>query len=453
MKDDRIELLRSGNIRKAVNKMATPAIIGLLVIAIYSMVDTMFVAWIGTNATGATQVVLPIMMLGSAIGLSFGIGGGSYISRLLGKGDYEEAEKVSSTAIFSSIAASILFTIMVFVFFEDVLSFFGADASVMSLAKDYGVYIVIGSVPLAINMSLNNILRAEGSSKLSMIAMVVGAVLNIFLDPLFIFGFGWGVQGAALGTLLSQTVTTIILVSIYVRSKTVVKIRLKSFRFSKKIYSEIFKVGTPTFVRQILFAISIGMLNTAAILHGGADMLAAIGIISRVMMVPTNVLFGMGQGFQPVAGYNIGANNKERLMEAFKYTAIASTVIAAITSLFFITFGEAIFSMFRATEAVSEFGVRGLKLYSLGVILLGVSNTITVFYQALGKGTEALIMSAARQGLVFIPLIIILPKFMGVDGVLSAQMYSDVITFVISIVLVIPFIKSDRINLTLAKAS
>lgn len=453
MKDNRIELLKNGNIKTAINKMAAPAIIGLMVMAIYNIVDTMFVAWIGTEATGSTQVVMPIMMLASSIGLSFGIGGGSYLSRLLGQEKFNEAEEVASTSFFSAIVMGLLFTIVTFIFFEDILRFFGANDSILDLAMSYAVYIVGGSVALVINMTLNNLLRAEGSSKLSMIAMVIGAGLNIILDPILIFGFGWGVAGAAIGTIASQIVTMIILLSAYLHGKSVVKIKLKSFVFDTKVFMEIFKVGFPTFVKQVLFSVSMGMLNTASVVYGGTDLLAALGIISRVTMLPTYIIFGLGQGFQPVAGYNIGANNKERLMSAFKYTLISSTILALITSILLVLLGEPIFNLFRATDEVVTYGIKGLNYYAIGLIFLGISNTVAVFFQSLGKGIEALIMSAARQGLVFIPLIIILPQYFGETGVVMTQMVADIATVIMAFTLVVPFIKSERLNFHLAKAA
>lgn len=249
MEDKRIRLLRDESISKAINKMSIPAIIGLLVMGIYNFVDTMFVAWLGTAATGATQVVMPIMMLVSSFGLAFGMGGGSYISRLLGSNEKEKANQVGTVSLYSSISVGLIFTIVALVFIEPLLSFFGgASGSVMTLSKSYGIYILLGSVLTMGNMTMNNLLRAEGSAKLSMIGMFVGSVLNIALDPIFIFTFDLGIKGgAAIATTLSQGVTFIILITRYLSHHTVIRIKPKYFMPSKDIFYEMFKVGVPTF--------------------------------------------------------------------------------------------------------------------------------------------------------------------------------------------------------------
>jgi putative MATE family efflux protein len=450
MNDKRIDLLKNAPVKKAINKMAMPAIIGLLVMAIYNVVDTMFVAWIGTKATGATQVVLPIMLLASAIGLAFGIGGGSYLSRLLGKGDMKKAEQVASTSFYTGLLAGLIFTVLCLSFFEGILTFFGANKDIMSLTKSYGLYIVLGSIVLVLNMVLNNLLRSEGSAKLSMFGMAAGAILNIVLDPLFIFVFDWGIAGAAIATTLSQCVTFVILISHYIKRKTVIHLTIKSIQLKWEIYKEILVVGTPTFFKQLLFSLSIALLNQSSITYGGADLLAATGVITRVTMLPTNIVFGLGQGFQPVAGYNIGAGDKKRVMDSLKYTIIISTIVMAITALCMSLFGKQIFYAFKTSSQVASFGIKGLRYYSLGLVLLGFTNTVTVFYQSLGKGRESLFMSVSRQGIFFIPAIIMLPKLLGINGVLMAQLVADILAMILSLIFIIPFIKKDKLALEFA---
>ncbi len=446
MNDSRIELLKNAPVQKSVNKLAAPAIVGMIVMSIYNIVDTMFVAWLGTAATGATQVVLPIVMLASAVGLTFGIGGGSYLSRVLGRNDMKHADEIASVTFFTGLFFGILFTFLNIVFMEQILSFFGANSEVMHMSKSYGLYIFIGSTPLIINMVLNNLLRSEGSSKLSMIGMASGALLNIILDPIFIFVFDWGIAGAAIATTLSQCVTTTILLSAYFRKKTLIHIKLSDFKLDKLIYREMFKVGLPTFFKQLLFSVSIGMLNQASVTYGGADLLAAAGIVSRTTMLPANVIFGLGQGFQPVAGYNLGAGKKNRVMDSFKYTIVFSTIIAAVTSILFIALSKEIFHAFKAQESVIYYGVKGLLYYSLGMLTLGFTNTVTVFYQAIGKGRESMFMSITRQGIFFIPAIILLPRLIGPSGVLMAQMVADAITAIAAFCMIVPFTQKDKID-------
>ena len=453
LEDKRIYLMKSAPVKKAVNSLAAPAVLGLFVMAIYNFVDTMFVSWIAMEATAATQVIMPIMMIASSIGLAFGIGGGSYISRLLGKGNIPEAERTVATALFSGALAGLIFMTAGIIFLEPILTVFGADASIMELTKEYGFIIFLGIMPSVLNMVLNNLLRAEGSSKLSMIGMATGALLNIILDPIMIFVFDWGIAGAAIATSLSQCVTSVILISNYLRKKTVLKIKIKRLCLKWKMYKEILSVGLPTFLRQVLMSISIGMLNTAAVTYGAAPLLAAVGIVTKVTMLPMYVVFGLGQGFQPVAGYNLGAGERERVMGSFKYTAIISTAFMFATCVVLITFSRQIFYIFKASESVVYYGVRGMRFYSLSLLTLGFSNTVSVLYQALGRAKEALFMSISRQGLFFLPAIAVMPLLMGTDGVFFAQLAADILTFAATLILIIPFIRKKKIDELILKAN
>ena len=448
MNDKRINLMKNEKVSKAINKMATPAIIGMLVMAIYNVVDSIFVSWISEEGyeVAATQVVLPIMLIASSIGLALGMGGGSYISRLLGKNDKLEANKVATVSFFSGIVLGLLITTINIILLEPTLKLFGADINTLELAKDYGQYIIFGYAFTILNMILNNLLRSEGSAKYSMIGMTLGAVLNILLDPIFIFVFGWGIAGAAIATTLSQIISTIILVSFYIKKKTLIKITPKDFKPSIQIYTEILKVGIPTFFRQMLVSVSIGILNNAAS-DISTDLVTAISIMIRVTMIPMYITFGFGQGFQPVAGYNFGAGNKKRVIDSFKYTVFVSIIITSISCLIFLLFGNVVFDIYKSSESVTAYGLVGLKYYAIALLFLGISNTIAVFYQALGRGVEALILSIARQGIFFIPLILILPGVLGVNGVLASQGIADLLTVILSISLIAPFILRNKLDI------
>lgn len=446
MDDKRISILRDQSVNKAINKLAAPAIIGMLVMAIYNFVDTVFVSWIDTSAPSATQVVLPVMLIASAVGLSLGIGGASYISRLLGMKDKTKAEKVFMTVLTLGLILGIITTILNYIFMEDIFGFFGANAQIMNMTIDYGKYILLGYSFMILNMILNNSLRAEGSAKLSMIGMGFGALLNIILDPIFIFVFGWGISGAAIATTLSNAVSFVILFSFYLRKKSVLKFNPKYISTDKDIYIEIFKVGAPTFVKQLLFSYSMKLLNTTAIELGGEDFLSTIGIVIRTITIPSYIVFGFGQGFQPVAGYNYGANEPKRVMDAFKYTLKVTTIIMIVTAFIFSVFGSVILKIFQTTDTIDYYGVLALRYNSIGLLFLGITNTVTVFFQALGKGIKAMLMSISRQGLFFIPIILIIPKFLGVEGVILSQTFSDSLAFVLALALVIPYLRTEGIK-------
>ncbi len=447
MEDKRIITLRDEKVNKAINKMAAPAIVGMLVMAIYNFVDTIFVSWTNPIATSATQVVLPVMLIASAIGLSFGVGGASYISRLLGQGKKELAEKVVMSALLAGVILGILATIFNYFFMEDIFRFFGANAEIMQLTMDYGKYILLGYTFMIMSMILNNTLRSEGSAKYSMIGMVIGAILNIILDPIFIFTFKLGISGAAIATTVSNAVSFMILLSMYLRKKTVLRFRLKNVNFNWSIYKEILKVGLPTFFKQLLFSFSMKLLNTAAVEYGdGNDLLATIGIVVRIITIPSYIVFGIGQGFQPVAGYNYGANQPKRVLDSFKYTVKLTTTVMLVTALILNVFGFLILKLFQTTETMEAYAILALRYQSIGLAFLGVTNTVTIFFQSLGKGFKALLMSISRQGLFFIPMILIIPGVMGIDGVMLSQSFADILAVVLALILVIPYLRERNLK-------
>lgn len=447
MDDNRINLMKNEKVSKAINKMAAPAIIGMLVMAIYNLVDSIFVAHIGGNEIAATQVVLPLMLIASSVGLAFGIGGGSYVSRLLGANKKNEASIASTVSFFTALCVGVALSIFNYIFMDEVLLLFGADESILELAKQYGNFIVFGYAFTVLNMVLNNILRSEGSGNYSMIGMATGAILNIILDPIFIFVFDWGIAGAAIATTVSQIVSFIVLFSNFFYKRSLVRIKPKYFLPTIEIYKQILVVGLPTFLKQMLISVSIGLLNTAAMTYGGADLLASVGIVTRVIMIPNYIIFGFGQGFQPLAGYNFGAKNKDRVLAGFRYSLLVTSIITTVFCIVFFLFDDIIFRVYDASPEILDFGKPALHYYSIGMLFLGVTNTITVFYQALGRGLEALIMSISRQGILYIIAIIILPKMFGAEGVLLTQTVSDVASVILAISMVTPFIKSNKIEL------
>lgn len=444
MNDKRIALLKDAPVRKAVNSMALPSIVGLLVMAIYNIVDTMFVAWLGTESTAATQVVLPIIMLVSAIGLSIGMGGGGYISRLLGAQNKKIANEVGTVSIFLAIILGIISTLLLTTFLEPVLIFFGATEIILLKSKEYGFYIALGAVFSISNMTLNNLLRGDGSAKLSMVAMASGTILNIILDPIFIFTLGLGIKGAAIATTLSQGVTFTILLSQYIRKKSIVEIGVKYLRPTKPMFNEIMKIGIPTFLRQLLFSISIGFLNQAATSQGGGDLLAATGLVFKVGMLPMYIIFGLAQGFQPVVGYNYGAKNKERVIASLKYTLLAGFIISLISAILLNLFNTSILSIFKPVQSVLSLGKTGLFYLSISLIVMSINNSISVFFQSIGRGKESIILATSRQGFLFIPLCFILPPIFGPLGVFLIMPTADLLTLLLSAILSMFYFKRHK---------
>jgi len=438
MNDERLYLLEKAPVSKGVVRMAIPSIIGMLVMAIYNIVDTMFVAWLGTEATGATQVVFPLVMIFGAVGLSYGIGGGSYVSRLLGEKRKEDAYKVLSTCFFLALGSGLLLTGLGLAFLEPILKMFGATETIMPLAKEYAFFIVLGGGAQVLNMTFNNMLRSEGSAKNSMIGMAAGAILNIILDPIFIFGLGLGIKGAAIATSLSQLVTTLILLYQYLAKKSILTLSIRYFSLSKELLTEVFKMGAPSFSRQVLTSVAMALMNSSAAFYGGDVGLAAVGIVSRTMMIVMYIIFGLSQGFQPVAGYNFGAKSYGRLKQALGFTAMLSMSITIAFGMVFLVFDDQILSIFKPTVEVMVIAKEFLVYFVASMVMMSFTNVLGTYYQAVGRGTPALILSVARQGIFFIPLILTLPNILGLQGVFLAQLVADGLTLLLSLAFFVP---------------
>ena len=436
MEDIRIYLMKDAPIPKAINSMAAPAIIGLMVKSFYTIVDAMFVSWLGTASTAATQVVFLICQLIVAFGFAFGIGGGGYVSRLLGANQKAKADQAATVSLFMSFLTGIILTALLLVFLDPILRFYGASGEVLVESHKYGYYIILGTVFWVTNITMNNLMRAEGSAGYSMIAMAAGAILNILLDPLFIFTFNLGIRGAAMATTLSQGVTTVILLSHYIKRKTIIQIHFKAFKPTSLMMREIFKIGVPSFIKQALFSVSSGILNQAAYNYGGGDLLAAVGLVFRLSIIPFNMVFGLGQGVQPVLGYNYGANNINRVYKALHYTLFIGTTITVLCGSLTILFREQLLSIFKPGSLVLDFGSQGLFYMGISLIFMSFNNTISVFFQSIGKGTQSIILIMSRKVLLFIPLCYVLPLLLNDKGVLLVLPMSELITMFLSLVMI-----------------
>ena len=420
--------------------LSIPSIIAMLTNAIYNLVDTFFIGRIGTSAVGAVAVAFPIFNLIGAVGLTYGVGAASYVSRLLGAGEKEQADKAASTALFTSLATGIAFALLGLMYLDPLLTAFGATETIMEYAREYTMIIIMGSIFTMMNMTMNNLVRAEGNAQRFMVAMVSGALLNVALDPIFIFGFGMGIKGAAVATVISQSVSTVIILEYFVRKKSFTNLSIRLFRFSLHIYSEIFKIGLPTFLRQFLSSFSVALLNNAAGAFGD-HAVAAIGITMRVLMLGMMVLFGYGQAFQPVAGYNYGAKKFSRVFEALKFSILVTTVFATFFAIIGMVIPGSIVSIFSNDPEVIDVGSRALRAVSIFFPSFGFVITFTVLFQALGKGFAAGLLSMSKQGLFLIPAIIVLPRLFELNGVIYAQTIADFFTLFVAAILAMMIVK------------
>lgn len=435
VKIDRAKMLGEEKISKVLIKLSVPAIIAMLINAIYNIVDTMFVGMLGeTSAIGAVSVVFPLFMLIGAVGQTFGVGGGAYISRLLGEKNKEQAERTAATAFFSSLLCGIVFTVFGLMFIEPLLKAFGATNTILPYAKGYSSILVLGSIFTMLNMTMNNMIRSEGNAKYSMYAISLGAVINIILDPVFMFTMDMGIKGAALATVLAQVISFIFLMRYYVRGKSYVKLLRKNCIFSRIIYSEIMKAGLPSLARQAFSSIALGLINLAAKPYGDSAV-AAMGVSLRILSIGYFIVFGFTQGFQPIAGYNYGAKKYKRLFESIKISVIWSTVFTVSVSIILMIFAEPAITMFSKDSEVIRIGARTLRASCLLFPVFGFMNVFVSLFQALGKGGEAFMLAIARQGIFLIPTVLILPKFLQLDGVIFSQPIADFLTLIVTLIL------------------
>ena len=433
-------------IKKLIITLAIPTIISMLVTAIYNLADTFFVSRLGVSASGAVGIVYPLMAIIQAIGFMLGMGGGSNISAKLGEKNNDDAQKIGSASFYTSLLFGFIFMLFGMVFLEDILYLLGSTSTVLPYAKDYAKYIIYGAPVMAASFVLNNILRAEGKAKFSMIGLSVGGILNCFLDPVFIYGLNMGISGAAIATLISQCVSFMILLSFFLMKKSIITLSVKYIPFKFGPYLEIFNVGLPSLARQGLASISTIILNTQASSFGGDPALSGMSIVSKVFMIIFSISLGIGQGYQPVCGYNYSSRHYKRVKESMVFTFVVSTIIMTVMALMFFIFSEPTIYMFlgetaEGVEQVIDIGGKALRFQCLAMPLMSVNVICNMTYQATRKKLTATILSCCRQGIFFIPCSFLLPFMFGITGVELIQPVSDLITFIVSIPFYVLFIK------------
>lgn len=431
--NNKMELLGNVPIPKALMAMGIPTMLGMMVNAIYSLVDAYFVGGLGESQMGAISVVYPLGQVVVGLGLLFGNGAASYLSRLLGKGDKEKANQVASTALYSSITAGAVMIIFSIIFLRPILNLLGATDSIMPYAVSYAGIYIISCIFNVFNVTMNNIATSEGAAKTTMCALMAGAVLNIGLDPVFIYVLDMGVAGAATATAISQIVSTLVYLIFVLRKKSVYHFKIKYCTFTKEIMSEIFKIGVPTLVFQILTSLSISLVNRQAKPYGDS-VIAGMGAVTRVVSMGSLMVFGFIKGFQPIAGYSYGTKKFDRLQEAVKTSILWSTVFCVIYGLVMTVFSKEIISQFTKGDIeMIRVGTESLRINGISFILFGFYTVYSSLFLALGKGLAGFILGACRQGICFVPVILICPQLWGINGILYVQPVADVLSAIITI--------------------
>ena len=436
-RNERYLMMTQSPVKKLVLKMAGPTIISMLVTSFYNIIDAAFVGHISTEATAAVGVSFAYMTFINAIGFFYGHGSGNFISQALGAKNYSDAEKMAATGFLSPFIFGAIAGLLGLIFISPLSRAIGATPDIISQSNDYLFYILIGTPFMMSALALNNQLRLQGNAGYAMIGITSGALLNIILDAIFIIGLDMGVTGASLATLISQIVSWIILL-IGTRMGGNVHIRLKNFSPTLENFKQILDGGLPSLCRQVLACTATICLNHSAAIYATAgneaSTIAAFAIVSRCMMFAFSIVLGIGQGFQPICGFNYGAKLYKRVRESYTFTMSIMTIFLLISGTLGFIFAPEIISFFRNEDPeLIAVGTRVMRWQCISFPLIGLSTSTNMLLQTLRITWPATILSMCRQGIFFIPILYIAPLLLGLQGVEMTQAIADVLTFLLAI--------------------
>lgn len=398
---------------------------------------------ISVAASGATGVVFSLMAVFQAFGFMFGQGAGSNVSRRLGAKDVETARQFCSTAFFLSLGISVVIAVLGLLFLDKLMTFLGSTATILPYAKQYGLYILIAGPAMCTSCVMNNILRYEGLARLAMIGLTSGGILNIALDPLFIFVFKMGIAGAGLATAVSQYVSMAILLSAFVFKKCQCRINPKNVRLKGRFVWEIVATGFPSFMRNGLGSLSTMILNVMASPYGD-ECIAAMSISNRCSMLIFSVCVGIGQGFQPVSAFNYGSKDFDRVRKAINFLWVYGTIAVTVLSGIMFVFAPWVIGRFRSEAEVVEIGSKVLRYLCVSLVFLPTALTANMTFQSIGKKGRALFLACCQNGLFFVPLALILPRFTGITGLELSQPIAYILAAIVSVPFLITFKKHLR---------
>lgn len=419
-KEENFRTMTETPVEKLIVKFSIPTILTMLVNNIYNLVDTAFVGKLGNSASGAVGVVFGFMAILQAIGFMFGQGSGSIISRKLGHQDTEGASETASTGIFMSLLLGTVTSIVCFIFLDPLVMGLGSTETIAPFAKQYIFFILLTAPFNVAGFTMNNILRFEGKAVYGMIGMMSGAVLNIAGDAILMLGFQMGIKGAGLSTAVSQVVSFCILFSAFLRGKSQCRLSLKKIRLTAAHLGDIAGTGFPSLLRQALNSITTVLLNTEARVYGD-EAVAAMSIVSRIYFFIFAVALGVGQGFQPVSGFNYGAGKYERVRKAFKFTVMLSEGVLFGLAILVFVFAPELIYRFREDSEVVRIGTRALRLQAAAGIFMPMCMATEMLLQSTGQKADAAIVSSLRSGILMIPTLLILAHLRGLAGIQEAQ--------------------------------
>lgn len=431
---DRSKQLGELSISKLIIKFSIPAIIGMLVNALYNVVDRIYIGQgVGALGIGGTTIAFPVMLIMMAFSMLIGVGANSLVAIRLGQNRKEEAEGIFGNALMLLILSSFLLSVIGLLVLVPFLKFLGASEQILPYAKDYLQIILLGGVFQSVGMGMNNFIRSEGNPKTAMYTMLIGALINTVLDPVFIFVFHWGMKGAALATIISQAVSALWVILYFLRGKSLLKIHRKSLKLKPVFIGSIIALGAAPFAMQIAASVLNFIMNRSLGAYGGDIAISGMGIVNSIITLMIMPIFGINQGVQPIIGYNYGANKFDRVKEAYKMAVVFATVIVVIGWILTRVFPEQLVYLFNNKDAeLISFSTFAIRRFLMFLPIIGFQIVSSNYFQAIGKPMHSALLGLSRQVLILIPALIILPKFFGLNGVLSAGPLSDVVSSLVT---------------------
>lgn len=431
---DRSKQLGEDKVFSLLVRFSIPAIIGMLVNALYNIVDRIFIGnGVGSEGIAGAAIGFPVMLILMAFAMLIGIGANSLVAIRLGEQKKDEAELIMGNALVLLISITAAISVIGLIFMDPLLKLFGASEVVLPYARQYLRIILWGAVFQSVGMGMNNFIRSEGNPQIAMVTMLIGAILNTLLDPLFIFVFGWGIAGAAYATILSQAVCAIWVLYHFLYGKSVLKLHVKNYRLRLHIVGKIVALGMAPFLMQFAASILNAIMNRSLAVYGGDVAVSGMSAVMSITMLFLMPIFGINQGVQPIIGYNYGAQKYDRVKEALKLGIAAATIVVVFGFIITRLFAEPLITIFNTKDqALIAFGAHALRVFLIFMPIIGFQIVSSNYFQAVGKPLHAMFLSLSRQVLFLIPAMLILPRFFELQGVLYAGPLSDLLSSVIT---------------------
>ena len=430
-------MLAEEPVTRLIWKLSLPAMMGMLVNAMYNLVDTIYIGHgVGPLGIAGLSVAFPIQMIMGGAGAMFGIGAASIISRALGARDYEKAENAFGNNLLAVVIMGLVFMILGTFFLDELLQLFGATEAILPYSREYMGVILYGAPLIMFTMSMNNVIRSEGAARVAMWSMIIAGVANILLDPIFIFTLNMGIRGAAWATVLSRLLTVGWIYWYFRFGKSALSFGFKYMKPRFHILFEMITIGFPMLIRHASSSFVFGLVNNLAALYGGDMAVALFGINNRAVFFSIMPMVGIAQGMQPILGFNYGAQRFDRAREVVKKSFIIATLFSGTISVLLLSFPEAVISVFTNSREILAMGPHAMRLMTFGLVFVGFQMIGGILFQAIGKAVPSFILNTSRSILVLVPLLLILPGFMGLDGIWISFSLSDILSFTLALVMV-----------------